>query len=53
MVYLVFVYPMNRWKAIAAARAGVNEPAADEPKLPTEQELLVQIRDLLERQNKL
>lgn len=51
VVYLAFVYPMNRWKAIAAARAGVNEPATDEPKLPTEQELLVQIRDLLERQN--
>ena len=49
VVYLVFVYPMNRWKARAAARAGV-EKAADEPKLPTEQELLVQIRDLLERQ---
>jgi len=53
VVYLVFVYPMNRWKAIAAARAGVNESASDQPKLPTEQELLVQIRDLLERQNKL
>jgi large conductance mechanosensitive channel len=51
VVYFVFVYPMNRWKAAAAARAGVNEKAADEPKLPTEQELLVQIRDLLERQN--
>jgi len=52
VVYLVFVYPMNRWKAIAAARAGVKDAASDEPKLPTEQELLVQIRDLLERQNK-
>ncbi|MCW2165716.1 large conductance mechanosensitive channel [Microbacterium hydrothermale] len=53
IVYFVFVYPMNRWKARAAARAGVNEAATEEPKLPTEQELLVQIRDLLERQNKL
>lgn len=53
VVYLVFVYPMNRWKAIAAARAGVDKSASDEPKLPTEQELLVQIRDLLERQNKI
>lgn len=52
VVYLVFVYPMNRWKAIAAARAGVGETATDEPKLPTEQELLVQIRDLLERENR-
>lgn len=51
VVYLVFVYPMNRWKALAAARAGVKDSATDEPKLPTEQELLVQIRDLLERQN--
>lgn len=52
IVYFVFVFPMNRWKARAAARAGVNEAASEEPKLPTEQELLVQIRDLLERQNK-
>ncbi len=51
IVYFVFVYPMNRWKARAAARAGVTEAATEEPKLPTEQELLVQIRDLLERQN--
>ncbi len=49
IVYFVFVFPMNRWKARAAAKAGVEKPA-DEPKLPTEQELLVQIRDLLERQ---
>lgn len=49
VVYFVFVYPMNRWKARAAARAGVQKEA-EEPKLPTEQELLVQIRDLLERQ---
>ncbi|MGN7968917.1 large conductance mechanosensitive channel protein MscL [Microbacterium sp. 22296] len=53
VVYFVFVYPMNHWKARAAARAGVAAAAAsEEPKLPTEQELLVQIRDLLERQNK-
>ena len=49
IVYFVFVFPMNRWKARAAAKAGVEEKT-DEPKLPTEQELLVQIRDLLERQ---
>ncbi|MFG6279672.1 large conductance mechanosensitive channel protein MscL [Microbacterium sp. 5K110] len=49
VVYFVFVFPMNRWKARAAARAGVVEQT-EEPKLPTEQELLVQIRDLLERQ---
>lgn len=53
IVYFVFVYPMNHLKARAAARAGVAEAASEEPKLPTEQELLVQIRDLLERQNKL
>jgi large conductance mechanosensitive channel protein len=46
VVYFVFVYPMNRWKERAAAKAGVVEKA--EP-LPTEQELLVQIRDLLEQ----
>jgi large conductance mechanosensitive channel len=49
VVYFVFVYPMNRIKERAAARAGVT-PAAEEPKLPTEQELLVQIRDLLDKQ---
>ncbi|KAF2411809.1 mechanosensitive ion channel protein MscL [Microbacterium sp. B35-04] len=49
VVYFVFVYPMNRVKERAAARAGVT-PADEEPKLPTEQELLVQIRDLLEKQ---
>jgi len=52
IVYFVFVFPMNRWKERAAARAGVKDAASEEPKLPTEQELLVQIRDLLERQNK-
>ena len=49
VVYFVFVYPMNRIKERAAAKAGVT-PADEEPKLPTEQELLVQIRDLLEKQ---
>jgi large conductance mechanosensitive channel len=46
VVYFVFVYPMNRIKERAAAKAGVS-PADEEPKLPTEQEILVQIRDLL------
>lgn len=45
VVYLVFVVPMNRFKERQAAKAGVVEP--EEDKLPTEQELLVQIRDLL------
>lgn len=49
VVYFVFVYPMNRAKAILEARKGVQQ-ADDEPKLPTEQELLVQIRDLLATQ---
>ncbi|WP_336633295.1 MULTISPECIES: large conductance mechanosensitive channel protein MscL [unclassified Microbacterium] len=47
VVYFVFVYPMNVWKERQAAKAGIVE---DEEKLPTEQELLVQIRDLLEKQ---
>ena len=47
VVYFVFVYPMNLWKERQAAKAGVSEDA--EEKLPTEQELLIQIRDLLER----
>ena len=45
IVYFVFVMPMNHWKERQAAKAGTGEPDA-EP-LPTEQELLVQIRDLL------
>lgn len=49
VVYFVFVYPMNHIKERAAARAGVSA-ADEEPKLPTEQELLVQIRDLLDKQ---
>jgi large conductance mechanosensitive channel len=48
VVYFVFVYPMNTFKERAAARRGiVDEEASD---LPTEQELLVQIRDLLSAQ---
>ena len=45
VVYFVFVYPMNRIKERAAAKAGIVEEEASE--LPTEQELLLQIRDLL------
>ena len=45
IVYFVFVYPMNRFKERAAAKAGVAEEEASD--LPTEQELLIQIRDLL------
>ncbi|MCX6501631.1 MAG: large conductance mechanosensitive channel protein MscL [Microbacterium sp.] len=49
VVYFVFVLPMNTWKARQAAKAGVTEEK--EEKLPTEAELLIQIRDLLEQQN--
>ncbi len=49
VVYFVFVYPMNVWRERQAAKAGVPE-TEDEPVL-TEQQLLVQIRDLLEKQN--
>lgn len=48
VVYFVFVVPMNKWKERQAAKAGVVEETA---KLPTEQELLIQIRDLLEKNN--
>lgn len=48
VVYFVFVMPMNRWKKRAAARAEL--PAEPEP-LPSETELLTQIRDLLQQQN--
>ncbi|WP_029146261.1 large conductance mechanosensitive channel protein MscL [Microbacterium luticocti] len=49
VVYFALVFPMNKFKERRAAKlaAGVVE---DEPGLPTEQELLVQIRDLLEKQ---
>lgn len=50
IVYVVFVYPMNRYKQRQAARAGIDEAAA--AKLPSEQELLLQIRDLLDAQSK-
>ena len=44
VVYFVFVHPMNLLKERAAAKQGI----AEEPEaLPTEAELLVQIRDLL------
>lgn len=47
VVYFVFVLPMNHFKARAAAKAGI---AAEEASpIPTEQELLIQIRDLLEK----
>lgn len=45
VVYFAFVVPMNKFKERQAAKAGVVEEEA----APTEQELLVQIRDLLER----
>lgn len=49
VVYFVFVFPMNKAKERAAAKAGI-ESTTEEPALPTEQELLVQIRDLLEKE---
>jgi large conductance mechanosensitive channel len=48
VVYFVFVFPMNRVKERAAAKAGIVEEEASE--LPTEQELLLQIRDLIATQ---
>ncbi|GAA1970641.1 large conductance mechanosensitive channel protein MscL [Microbacterium deminutum] len=45
VVYFVFVFPMNRAKERAAAKAGISEEEASD--LPTEQEILLQIRDLL------
>jgi large conductance mechanosensitive channel len=50
VVYFVFVHPMNLMKQRAAAKAGIDKQPA-EAQLPTEQELLVQIRDLLQAQN--
>jgi large conductance mechanosensitive channel len=48
IVYFVFVMPMNHWKDRQAAKAGAGQ--ADAEPLPTEQELLAQIRDLLQSQ---
>lgn len=45
VVYFVFVLPMNKAREMQAAKAGIVE---EEPEL-TEQQLLVQIRDLLEK----
>ena len=45
VVYFVFVLPMNAFKERQAAKAGIVE---EEPEL-TEQQLLIQIRDLLEK----
>jgi len=47
VVYFVFVLPMNKWKERQAAKAGVVEEPVP---APTETELLIQIRDLLESQ---
>lgn len=51
VVYLVFVVPMNKWKEMQvarAAKAGI-EDETEADALPSEQQLLVQIRDLLEK----
>lgn len=48
VVYFVFVMPMNRLKERAAAREQL--PPEPEP-MPSEAELLIQIRDLLQKQN--
>ena len=45
VVYFVFVFPMNTWKERAEVKKGVD--GSSQETLPTEQELLVQIRDLL------
>ena len=45
MVYFVFVVPMNKYKEHQAAK----NPAGEEETLPTEQELLIEILDLLRR----
>lgn len=48
VVYFVFVHPMNVWKERQARKAGADTD--EEEPLPTEQELLAQIRDLLSNQ---
>jgi len=51
VVYFVFVLPMNTFKAHVEARKGTAaEEPAEEPAAATETELLIEIRDLLARQ---
>ncbi|MFK4759953.1 large conductance mechanosensitive channel protein MscL [Microbacterium sp. ZW T5_45] len=45
VVYFVFVVPMNAYKEHQAAK----NPKVEEDTLPTEQELLIEIRDLLRK----
>lgn len=45
IVYFVFVMPMNKMKERQAAK----NPAVEEETLPSEQELLIEIRDALRR----
>lgn len=55
VVYFVFVYPMNRAKAHLAERRAGAAGASEAPEvelLPSEQELLAEIRDLLQKQAK-
>lgn len=47
VVYFVFVVPMNKFKERQAAK----NPAVEEETLPTEQDLLIEIRDLLRKNN--
>lgn len=47
VVYFVFVVPMNKYKERQAAK----NPAVEEPTLPSEQELLIEIRDQLRKNN--
>lgn len=49
VVYLVMVVPMNKYKEAQARRAGITEEEA----ALSETDLLVQIRDLLAKQEKL
>jgi len=50
VVYLFIVRPYNGLKARAEAKAAAAADVAGVEELPTEAELLVQIRDLLEKQ---
>lgn len=45
VVYFVFVLPMNTYKERQAAK----NPAVEEETLPSEQDLLIEIRDLLRK----
>lgn len=51
VVYFALVMPMNHLKKVAASRSKAEAEAEDAPHVPTERELLAEIRDLLAKRD--